>query len=52
MQALKEVQQSQGGLFNDQGVLLSFERDTDNHDIEALAAASTGAVLCDRSAIC
>ncbi|PZO43061.1 MAG: folate-binding protein YgfZ [Shackletoniella antarctica] len=49
MQALKEVQQSQGGLFNDQGVPLSFERDTDNHDTEALAAASTGAVLCDRS---
>ena len=54
MQALKEVQRSQGGLFSDQGVLLSFGRDTDARDTAdldtaALAAASTGAVLVDRS---
>lgn len=44
MQALKEFQRSQGGLFSDEGVLLSLDRDT-----EALTVATTGAVLIDRT---
>lgn len=41
---LKEIQESTGAVFDDQGVILSF-----GHDHQALAAIEQGVAICDRS---